>query len=116
MATETRPERAKVARESTVGLEKQGLDPKGSIHWNLIAPELMKAASRLDEGEFAARGPFVAVTSTRPLTGTVPRVPSPALAVMSAVIAPDVERTFVPLNVISARPVVLPSNGITRPP
>ena len=53
MATETRPERATVARESTVGLTKQGLDPKGKIHWNLIAPELMMAASRREEGEFA---------------------------------------------------------------
>ena len=70
MATETRPERATVARESTVGLKKQGLDPKGKIHWNLIAPELMKAASRREEGEFAARGPFVAVTS--PHTGRSP--------------------------------------------
>jgi len=70
MATETRPERASVARESTVGLQKQGIDPKGKIHWNLIAPELMNAAARLGEGEFAARGPFVAVTS--PHTGRSP--------------------------------------------
>ena len=70
MATETRPERATVARESTIGLTKLGLAPKGQIHWNLIAPELMKAAARRNEGEFAAMGPFVAVTS--PHTGRSP--------------------------------------------
>jgi len=70
MATETKPERATVARESTVGLKKQGLDPRGKIHWNLIAPELMLCAARRGEGEFAARGPFVAVTS--PHTGRSP--------------------------------------------
>ena len=37
-----------VARESTVGLAKQGLSPTGEIHWNLIAPELMMAAARRD--------------------------------------------------------------------
>ena len=70
MATETKPERATVARESTVGLAKQGLSPKGEIHWNLIAPELMMAAARRAEGEFAAMGPFVAVT--KPHTGRSP--------------------------------------------
>ena len=70
MATETKPERAGVQRESSVGLSKQGLKPKGEIHWNLVAPELMKAAARRDEGEFAAMGPFVAVTT--PHTGRSP--------------------------------------------
>src|SRR6478672_12010295 len=70
MATETRPERTNVERESTIGLSKQGLNPTGRVNWNLIAPELMKAAARRDEGEFAAMGPFVAVTS--PHTGRSP--------------------------------------------
>ena len=70
MATETKPERVTVQRESTIGLSKQGLNPTGRVHWNLIAPELMKAAARRDEGEFAAMGPFVAVTS--PHTGRSP--------------------------------------------
>jgi phosphoenolpyruvate carboxykinase (ATP) len=70
MATETRPERVSVKRESTIGLSKQGLNPTGRVNWNLIAPELMKAAARRDEGEFAAMGPFVAVTS--PHTGRSP--------------------------------------------
>src|SRR5690242_5925757 len=70
MATDIKPERATVQRESTVGLSRQGLDPRGKINWNLIAPELMNAASRRGEGEFAAMGPFVAVTS--PHTGRSP--------------------------------------------
>ncbi len=70
MATETRPERAALERESSIGLSKQGLDPSGEVHWNLVAPELMKAAARRDEGEFAAMGPFVAVTT--PHTGRSP--------------------------------------------
>jgi phosphoenolpyruvate carboxykinase (ATP) len=70
MATETKAERAAFARESTVGLTKQGLSPKGTIHWNLIAAELMQAAARRNEGEFAASGPFVACTS--PHTGRSP--------------------------------------------
>jgi phosphoenolpyruvate carboxykinase (ATP) len=70
MATETKPERATAVRESSVGLARQGLDPSGQVHWNLIAAELMQAAARRGEGEFAARGPFVAVTS--PHTGRSP--------------------------------------------
>src|SRR4051812_10341887 len=70
MATETKPERASVKRESTVGLSKQGLNPTGRVNWNMIAPELMMAAARRGEGEFAAMGPFVAVTS--PHTGRSP--------------------------------------------
>jgi len=70
MATEMKPERAAVRRESTVGLSRQNLAPTGTVHWNLVAPELMQAAARRGEGEFAAMGPFVAVTS--PHTGRSP--------------------------------------------
>jgi phosphoenolpyruvate carboxykinase (ATP) len=70
MATETKPERTSFARESTVGLSRQGLQPKGTVHWNLIAPELMQFAARRNEGEFAASGPFVACTT--PHTGRSP--------------------------------------------
>jgi phosphoenolpyruvate carboxykinase (ATP) len=70
MATETKPERVSVKRESTIGLSKLGLNPTGRVNWNLIAPELMMAAARRGEGEFAAMGPFVAVTS--PHTGRSP--------------------------------------------
>jgi len=51
-------------------LASQGLNPRGEVHWNLIAPELFQAASRRGEGEFADMGPFVAVTT--PHTGRSP--------------------------------------------
>jgi phosphoenolpyruvate carboxykinase (ATP) len=65
MATQTKP-----ATDATKGLEKQGLRPSGEVHWNFVAPELMLAAARRGEGEFADMGPFVAVTS--PHTGRSP--------------------------------------------
>jgi len=70
MATELEPRRETVQRESSVGLGKQGLRPKGEVHWNLLAPELIQAAIRRGEGELADMGPFVAVTS--PHTGRSP--------------------------------------------
>ena len=70
MATEIRPRRASVPRDNGNGLSKQGLAPRGAVHWNLIAPELFKAAARRDEGEFADMGPFVGVTT--PHTGRSP--------------------------------------------
>ena len=70
MATEIRPQRKSVARESRTELASQGLNPRGEVHWNLIAPELFQAAARRGEGEFADMGPFVAVTT--PHTGRSP--------------------------------------------
>jgi phosphoenolpyruvate carboxykinase (ATP) len=70
MATEIRPQRKAFARESSNDLSKQGLSPRGKVHWNLIAPELFQAAARRNEGEFADMGPFVAITS--PHTGRSP--------------------------------------------
>lgn len=70
MATEIKPQRKQVARESSIGLSRQGLEPRGEVHWNLIAPELFQAAARRSEGEFADMGPFVAVTT--PHTGRSP--------------------------------------------
>jgi phosphoenolpyruvate carboxykinase (ATP) len=70
MATEIRPQRASVERESSIGLSRQGLAPRGEVRWNLIAPELFKDAARRDEGEFAEMGPFVAITA--PHTGRSP--------------------------------------------
>jgi len=70
MATEIKPQRKQVARESSIGLSKQGLEPRGEVHWNLIAPELFQAAARRNEGEFADMGPFVAITT--PHTGRSP--------------------------------------------
>ncbi len=59
-----------MARENSNDLSKQGLSPRGEVHWNLIAPELFQAAARRNEGEFADMGPFVAVTT--PHTGRSP--------------------------------------------
>ena len=70
MATEMKPQRKQMARESSIGLSRQGLNPRGDVHWNLIAPELFQAAARRSEGEFADMGPFVAVTT--PHTGRSP--------------------------------------------
>ena len=70
MATEIRPQRTSVAREGSIGLRREGLAPRGEVHWNLIAPELFKDAARRDEGEFADMGPFVAITA--PHTGRSP--------------------------------------------
>src|SRR5690242_6856476 len=70
MATEMKPQRTSVARESRMDLTKQGLAPTGVVHWNLIAPELFQAAARRNEGEFADMGPFVAITA--PHTGRSP--------------------------------------------
>jgi len=70
MATEMKPQRKQMARESSIGLSRQGLEPRGEVHWNLIAPELFQAAARRNEGEFADMGPFVAVTT--PHTGRSP--------------------------------------------
>jgi phosphoenolpyruvate carboxykinase (ATP) len=64
------PQGQRIARESTQGLEPQGLNPRGALHWNLVAPELIQAAIRRGEGELADMGPFVAVTS--PHTGRSP--------------------------------------------
>lgn len=70
MATEIERHRADIARPKDIALSAQGLSPTGNVHWNLIAPELFKAAARRDEGEFAEMGPFVAVTT--PHTGRSP--------------------------------------------
>ena len=70
MATEIEPRRASESRDSGSGLSKQGVSPRGVVHWKLIAPELFAAAARRDEGEFADMGPFVAVTT--PHTGRSP--------------------------------------------
>ena len=59
------------SRESTHGLSAQGLAPKGTLQWNLVAPELVQAAIRKGEGQLADMGPFVAVTS--PHTGRSPK-------------------------------------------
>ena len=57
-------------RESATGLGAQGLAPRGTVRWNLEAPELVQAAIKRNEGELADMGPFVAVTT--PHTGRSP--------------------------------------------
>jgi len=57
-------------RESATGLGAQGLAPKGVLHWNLEAPDLVQSAVRRSEGQLAHMGPFVAVT--KPHTGRSP--------------------------------------------
>ena len=69
MATQVSPS-STMRRKSAEGLAPQGLAPSGQIHWNLVAPELVEAAVRRNEGTLAAMGPFVAVTS--PHTGRSP--------------------------------------------
>jgi phosphoenolpyruvate carboxykinase (ATP) len=51
-------------------LEGQGLAPRGTVHWNLLAPRLIEHAVRRTEGELADMGPFCAVTA--PHTGRSP--------------------------------------------
>src|SRR5215211_327194 len=69
MATQTKPH-DDAGLQGKVGLEAQGLDPKGDVHWNLAAPVLIQDAIRRDEGRLADMGPFCAVTT--PHTGRSP--------------------------------------------
>ena len=70
MATQTQPQQEAADLQGRVGLEAQGLEPNGDVHWNLVASVLIQAAARRAEGDFAEMGPFVAVTS--PHTGRSP--------------------------------------------
>ena len=70
MATQTTPQRDDAGLQGKVGLEAQGLDPKGEVHWNLVAPMLIQDAIRRGEGQLADMGPFCSVTS--PHTGRSP--------------------------------------------
>ena len=70
MATQTSPRVVRASRKAAQDLDKQGLRPAGTVHWNLVAPELVQAAARRGEGELADMGPFVAVTA--PHTGRSP--------------------------------------------
>jgi phosphoenolpyruvate carboxykinase (ATP) len=69
MATQTQP-RDDAGIQGKVGLEAQGLDPKGDVHWNLVAPVLIQNAVRRSEGQLADMGPFCAITT--PHTGRSP--------------------------------------------
>jgi phosphoenolpyruvate carboxykinase (ATP) len=68
MSAPTKPQSA--PRHSAAGLEQQGLSPSGTVHWNLVTPELVQSAVARHEGQLADMGPFVAVTT--PHTGRSP--------------------------------------------
>ncbi|HVZ47263.1 MAG TPA: phosphoenolpyruvate carboxykinase (ATP) [Gemmatimonadaceae bacterium] len=65
------PTASPTSRESSTNLSAQGLEPRGALHWNLVAPELVQEAIRRGEGQLADMGPFVAVTA--PHTGRSPK-------------------------------------------
>jgi phosphoenolpyruvate carboxykinase (ATP) len=69
MATQTTPQ-DDAGLQGKVGLEAQGLAPKGEVLWNLTAPVLIEHAVRRGEGRFADMGPFCSVTA--PHTGRSP--------------------------------------------
>ena len=71
MATQTTPRAEAVERKGKTGLEQQGLAPRGKLHWNQVAPELIQAAVRRNEGTLADMGPFVGITT--PHTGRSPK-------------------------------------------
>ncbi|MEO7218857.1 MAG: phosphoenolpyruvate carboxykinase (ATP), partial [Gemmatimonadaceae bacterium] len=56
---------------SANSLKDQGLAPTGTVHLNMVPPELFGAAARRQEGQFADMGPFAAVTA--PHTGRSPK-------------------------------------------
>src|SRR5918998_404819 len=70
MAIQTQPREDAAEIRGHVGLEAQGLNPGGEVHWNLAGPVLIETAIRRREGSLAEMGPFVAVTS--PHTGRSP--------------------------------------------
>ena len=71
MATQTKPQDdAGLQGGERVGLQAQGLAPRGQVHWNCTAPVLIQEAVRHNEGQLADMGPFRAITS--PHTGRSP--------------------------------------------
>jgi phosphoenolpyruvate carboxykinase (ATP) len=66
MATQTQPHSA----DGQQTLKHQGLNPSGTVHWNLVQTVLLETAVQRGEGELAEMGPFVAVTA--PHTGRSP--------------------------------------------
>src|ERR671915_211189 len=70
MAIQTQPRQDAAEIQGHVGLEAQGLQPGGEVHWNLAGPVLIESAIRRGEGNLADMGPFVAITA--PHTGRSP--------------------------------------------
>ncbi|HEX4467943.1 MAG TPA: phosphoenolpyruvate carboxykinase (ATP) [Gemmatimonadaceae bacterium] len=86
MATQTQPQQEAAELQGKVGLEAQGLKPRGEVHWNLVAAVLIQHAARRGEGDFAEMGPFVSVTA--PHTG---RSPNDKFVVRETQSEPDVD-------------------------
>ena len=70
MGIQTQPRQDAAEIRGHVGLEAQGLQPTGEVHWNLTGPVLIESAIRRSEGSLAEMGPFVAITV--PHTGRSP--------------------------------------------
>jgi phosphoenolpyruvate carboxykinase (ATP) len=70
MATRTSPRAGRASKQQEPSLTGQGIVAKGTVHWNLVPPQLIQSAIRRGEGELADMGPFVAVTA--PHTGRSP--------------------------------------------
>ena len=58
-------------REPLQDLARQGIDPCGTVQWNLLPARLVETAIRRGEGHLADHGPFVGITS--PHTGRSPK-------------------------------------------
>src|SRR3972149_1907224 len=56
--------------QSKYGLDRHGLTPTQSVHWNLSPTELVEHAIRRGEGQLTQDGPFLAIT--KPHTGRSP--------------------------------------------
>jgi phosphoenolpyruvate carboxykinase (ATP) len=69
MATQMTPQ-DDAGLQGNAGLESQGLNPRGDVHWNLTPPVLIQDAIRRGEGQVADMGPFASVTA--PHTGRSP--------------------------------------------
>ena len=52
------------------GLDKHGIAPQGTVHWNYLLPDLISHAIRRGEGRLSAHGAFV--SNTLPRTGRSP--------------------------------------------
>ena len=56
--------------QSTYGLDRHGLAPRGEVHWNLSPTELVEYVVRRGEGQLTKDGPLVVIT--KPHTGRSP--------------------------------------------
>src|SRR5688572_27254649 len=68
--TTDKPRASGAAMGKKHGLEQQGLDPQGTVHWNLSPAALYEHALARGEGHLTNGGGFAAVTA--PHTGRSP--------------------------------------------